>query len=128
MAEWHEPGASAKRKADYLRGLRRTGRIGLAADVAGVAASTPYFWRRTDHAFQREEELVLDDIEVATGHRVGRPPPPARLPPQGWVLLELVEWLGVTQQTLGLRFGMTPKQVCIALKTARSARDIDKES
>lgn len=128
MAEWHEPGASAKRKADYLRGLRRTGRIGLAADAAGVAASTPHFWRRTDHAFQREEELVLDDVEVATGKRPGQLRPPSRPAPQGWVLLELVEWLGVTQETLARRFGMTPKQVSIALKLARSARDIVKES
>ena len=41
MGWWNEPGESPRRKAAYLRGLRRTGRIGLAAEAAGVVLSIP---------------------------------------------------------------------------------------
>lgn len=51
------------RRAGYLSALRRTGSPTPAAAEAGITLDTVQEWR-ADQMFERDERLVLDDLEV----------------------------------------------------------------
>ncbi len=105
------------RRAGYLSALRRTGSQTRATADAGITSDTVQEWR-TDQDFERDERLVLDDLEVQ--NEIADLPAPPDLVPIETLAEEYRS--GFTIEALSLEHGIPEETIRGRLKRARVKR------